>query len=125
MNVKTNFFPNQDCLLIEQAEVSCRVGETAKERAFPQIIYVSAQMMLSLKQAGHKDNLNLTVDYMKIIHSLKKHLGQQQFALIESIAESVAYIILQHKYVQEVSVKITKKVAPGVASVSACVHRTR
>lgn len=114
-----------DSLFIEGFEVSCRVGETAEERAFPQIVTLSIRGHLPLKRAGKTDDLKETVDYAAIIEKIRGTIGGKSFVLIEAVAENVADIVLSFHKIIDVEVKATKKSFPGTEGTGVMIFRSR
>lgn len=114
-----------DHLFIEDLEISCRVGTTAKERAFPQVIRLSIDIELPLEKAGVSDDLRYSVDYAMIIADIKSILKSREFQLIETVAEIAAKTTLKYRGVRAVSVRAGKKVFADVKSVGAYIHRKK
>ncbi|MCG3204270.1 MAG: hypothetical protein KCHDKBKB_00985 [Elusimicrobia bacterium] len=106
-------------------EISVRIGTTAEERAFPQILGVTLHIMLTLKPAGNSDSLEDTLDYAALIKQIR-HIGtEKEFTLIESLAERIASVTLQHPKTEAVTVTITKKVFTGISGVGAYIYREK
>jgi dihydroneopterin aldolase len=123
MPVKNN--TTLDHLFVEELEMSCRVGTTPKERAFPQILKVSLSIFMSLEKAGKTDDLQNSLDYADVISKIKKCAGETQFSLVEKVAEVIAAEILNRAPVQAVSVCVSKKVFPDIKAVGAFIHRQK
>lgn len=122
MNVKDYLFTNTDFVQIKNLEVLCRVGCSAEERSFPQILTITTTAFLSLKKSAQEDDLRYTVDYAATAEQIKKILLSKDFCLIETIAESIADYLLDNKIILGVNVEVSKKVIPGMdaAVVSIC-----
>ena len=114
-----------DHIFINDFEVSCRVGETPEERAFPQILYVSLNIFLSLKKAADTDDLSKTVDYAQVIRDIQKVLQAKTFNLIEGVAGTISSLILKNEKVIHVQIQVSKKVFPGVKAIGVVINRDR
>lgn len=114
-----------DYLFINGFESACRIGTTKEERAFPQILRISLRIEISLDKAGKTDDLKFSVDYTDIIKDVRRALTQQEFNLIEAVAEKTAKIILGHTLVQAVEISVGKKIFSGIESVGAFVRREK
>lgn len=118
MNVK-------DFIAIENFTVPARVGHTAAERSFPQIVRLDINIYLPLDRAAKKDRMAATLDYAAVISKTERLLAKKTFVLIEALADAVANQVLEHHFVDSVSVKATKNVFPNVQAVGAHVWRAR
>lgn len=114
-----------DYLFIEKMEISCRIGTTVEERAFPQILTVSIRINTSLAKAGKSDSLTDTVDYAAMIEEAKTICSKREFVLVEKVAEVIAETALKINTVTAAEVKVGKKVFPGIESVGAYIYREK
>ncbi len=118
MNVK-------DSIVIEGLELPARVGHTQAERRFPQIVTLDIEIFLPLAQATREDRMGATLDYAGLIKKIERLLTKKTFVLIETLAEAVADLALEHRLTTGVSVKATKKVFAHVRAVGAHVWRAK
>ncbi len=65
-----------------------------KEKALGQKFLVSAILSLDTKLAGVSDQMDYSVDYGKVCHRIKEILTENDFNLIECVAETVAKKLL-------------------------------
>lgn len=114
-----------DFLFIDGFELRCRVGTTAEERAFPQILNVSMQLFLPLAPAGKSDSIEKTIDYAALIESVRESCSTGEFNLVERVAEIIAETALRYSLLNSVRVKVSKKVFAGIQGVGACILRVR
>lgn len=114
-----------DHLFIEEFELPCRVGITAEERAFPQLLTVCLWLELPLAKAGNSDSLHDTLDYAAIIEATRSACSVGEFQLVERVAEIIAAAALKNPLLEAVRVKVGKKVFAGIKSVGACIHRQK
>ena len=115
----------QDQIFIEQMEVPCRIGISPQERGFPQILLISLTIEMSLAIAGKSDELTDTIDYAQTINEVKSLSSENEFNLVEALAEKIAEGVLKNFRAKSVSVKVEKKVFAGIKSVGVIISRTR
>lgn len=115
----------KDYLFIENFETFARVGVTVEERARAQKIYLSLKIFLDLKTAGRSDDLKATIDYSVVTKTIKKILEQNEFLLVEKVAETIATKILKEKLVGGVEIKIGKKAFEDIGLIGAHITRMK
>lgn len=115
---------HSDHLFIEKMDLSVRIGETEQERAFPQLLQLSAKLFIALKRAGKTDDMSDTVDYAACIRKVRA-LQKRRFNLVESLAERSAEILLKPSGVSRVEVTIYKRPFPGVSAIGATIYREK
>lgn len=118
-------FLKKDFLFIENMRVACRIGTTAEERAFPQILSISLRLETCLEQAAKSDSLDNTVDYASIIESIRSICQSNVFTLAESLAGKIAEEALRHPMSTAVEVRVGKKVFLDIESVGASIYRVK
>lgn len=102
-----------DSIRIKDLEVYCHHGVLKEENVLGQKFLVSLVLYTDTKAAGEADDLELSIDYAKVSHLVKEQMEQQNFKLIEAVAEHLAKeILLTFSPVQKVQVEIKKPWAP-------------
>ena len=98
-----------DILFLEGLEVPCRVGCSDPERATPQSLRVELKLYCpSLREAGVADDLERTVDY-RLAYELIDAVQGREFLLIESVAETLAAVVLKNPLVDHVTLSVRKR----------------
>lgn len=102
-----------DCIQIQNLEVYCHHGVLKEENVLGQKFLVSLTLYTDLKQAGHLDDLNCSINYAEVSHFAEKQMKEKNFRLIEAAAEHLADDIL-HSFprVEKIIVEIKKPWAP-------------
>ena len=108
-----------DRIFIRDLALRCIIGIYPEERREKQDIVINIEMHADLRQAGRSDDLKDTVDYKSVKKAVLKLVENSRFQLIESLAERIADIALEHDKVQRVVVKIDKPGALRFAKSSA------
>lgn len=105
-----------DRILIHGIQFHGHHGVHEEERKLGQRFVVDVELWLDLAPAAGTDDLGTTVDYERV-HALVVEIGtQEQFQLLETLAERVASVILKKFPVQHVTVRATKPspAIPGI-----------
>ena len=87
-------------------------GMQSYERQYGQRFYFDIQLLLNLELAGQFDDLTQTVDYTKVYDIAKDIVENEQYNLLEALAEKIAKKILLFDAVQQVKVKVRKPSVP-------------
>lgn len=87
-------------------------GAYPEENKLGQRFLVDLEMILDLQPAGKVDDLNLTVDYGKVYHTVKDEVEHKQVKLVETLAENIASQLLEQYPINEVFVRVTKPDPP-------------
>lgn len=87
-------------------------GVLPREKTIPQKFIVDLEMHLDLREAGLRDNLELTVNYDEVFHQVKSIVENESYNLIEALAEKIAGVLLNKFPLQVVEVTLYKPDAP-------------
>jgi tellurite methyltransferase len=115
-----------DRLVVERLEFEGFVGIANSERTTAQPLAVDLDLIFDMSKALATDDVKQTVDYATVVHKIVAVAKQEQFSLIETMAERLAQIIHQEFAVTELDLWIRKLHPPltiPVGSVGA--HITR
>lgn len=87
-------------------------GVLPQEKKIPQPFEVDLELYLDLVPAGQSDDLQDTVSYDEVFHTVRHIVEEEHYSLIEALAERIAGVILQKFPLQSVEVTIYKPQAP-------------
>ena len=114
-----------DKITICELEVFYRVGVTEEERAQPQRLLLTVEILHDFSKAAATDDLAETIDYHAVSQRLL-HLGDDcHWDLIETVAVDIAQMIQEDFAVKTVSVEVKKFAIPQARHVAASALRTR
>ena len=82
------------------------------ERTNGQEFVVDVELSMDLRKAGKTDDLNNTVDYAGVAHTVMAAITGEPLNLIEALAERIAKDILRNKKIRKVAVTVHKPQAP-------------
>lgn len=101
-------------------------GLLKEERRVGQRLEVDVELVLDLKEAAREDELSKTVNYEEVFSLIEKICHENEFKLLESLAERIAEAVLGNFNVSEVKVFV-KKPHPPISGtmdyVGVSVHR--
>ena len=114
-----------DKIIISDLEAFYQVGVTDQERAKPQRLLISVEMLHDFKAAISSDNLGGTIDYFSVSQRLL-HFGEEtQWQLIETLAHDIAELILKEYKPSSVTIEVKKFVIPQARYVAVSLTRSR
>lgn len=97
-----------DWVFVHGLKVDAVIGVFDWERRLRQRLVLDLDMQLDTSAAGQSDDLRQTVDYAAVSQRLIAFVQSSRYELIESLAETVAHIVLQDFAVQTVKLRVCK-----------------
>ena len=97
-----------DKITIHDLTLSCIIGTFPEERTRRQPIEVTIELCVDLRKAGASDNLDDTVDYFALTHSVREMAENSAFQLLEALGEKIAELALRDRRVRSVCVRLEK-----------------
>lgn len=98
-----------DVIYIRNLRADCIIGVFEWERRVRQTVTLDLDLAADIAGAARTDRLEDTVDYKAIAKRLIEYVGQTEFRLVETLAETVARVVLQEYRVAWVRVRVNKK----------------
>jgi dihydroneopterin aldolase len=114
-----------DSIVIEQLELSSRLGVTAQERAHPQRLTSSITLWPRGGFSALDDQLENALDYARACHVVKSVAAEHAHNLVETLAEEIAGALLGDFQCEAVDVELRKYVIPDTAFVAVRISRSR
>ena len=112
-----------DTITIQDLEVQFRVGVSEAERAQPQRLLLTVEILHDFTVAADKDDLRWTIDYGALCERLQE-LGQDRdWCLIETLAVDIADRVRLEFGARQVAVEVKKFILPQTRYVSVRVTR--
>lgn len=115
----------RDAILIEQLELTARIGVPDEERAAPQRLTVNLRIEPQRDFEALGDDLENAVDYFAICEAIKALSGARPRRLIETLAEEITTLVLERFAVAAVEVELRKFILPDTAFVAVQLRRER
>lgn len=116
-----------DKIVIKDLEIYANHGVFLKEKQEGQNFIVTAELSVDLRDAGITDDLDKTVNYAEVCSDIYSLMTEQNYDLIEAVAENISStILLKYDKIKEVRVIISKPDAPiDMVFDTVCVDITR
>lgn len=97
-----------DIIFIQQLAVSTTIGVYEWEKKIKQKLLFDLEIAADASRAATTDNINDTIDYATVASAITEYVEQHQFELIETVAETVAGIILNDFAATQVTITLQK-----------------
>jgi dihydroneopterin aldolase len=83
-----------DIIFLHEVLVSTKIGVYPHERTQPQTLQLELEIGIPSQQACHTDQLADTIDYAEVVARLRQTLAEQDFYLLEALADHIARVIM-------------------------------
>lgn len=97
-----------DLIEVRGLKVSGHIGVTPEERLHEQPLVVSMAARMDTRAASATDDISATLDYEELVRHVSKIVSSEEYGLIETLADRIARVILEHAFVQDVWVRVAK-----------------
>lgn len=115
-----------DTIFIQQLGVDTVIGLYDWERRIRQRVVIDLEMGFDIRAAAAEDNVAKTLDYKAVAKRVIAFVEASEFALVETLSERIAALILDEFEVMRVSLRLDKPHAlRGAAGVGICITRER
>ena len=114
----------EDCIFIEDLNVSAIIGIYPWERVQEQLLKLSLNFQADIKSAATSKSLDDTVDYSDVAKRLEEFIQANQFLLLETLAEDTASWLHENYHIKWLELKVEKPQAiKNAASVGVKIFR--
>jgi FolB domain-containing protein len=114
-----------DVICIEQIEVRAHIGVPDDERSQPQRLTINIAFWPTRSGPELSDNIAQAVNYAAVCAEVKKFVGQRRDKLIETLADALAFHLLERFEIRRITIELRKYILPEVEFVSVTVTRER
>jgi 7,8-dihydroneopterin aldolase/epimerase/oxygenase len=114
-----------DSIVIEQLELSARLGITAQERAHPQRLTTSVTLWPSGGFSALDDHIENALDYARVCQVIKGVAAERPRNLMETLAEEISIALIDDFNCASVDIELRKYVIPDAAYVAVRISRSR
>jgi dihydroneopterin aldolase len=97
-----------DIVFLQGLKAQCTIGVWEWEKQITQPIEIDLEVSADIAAAAATDRLEDTLDYKAVARTVLEFAEQSRLALIETLAEEIANIILQEFKASWVRVRINK-----------------
>ncbi len=99
----------KDKVFIKNLVVACRIGVTQEERERKQNVIFDIEVFCDLETAGATEDLSKSIDYAEIQDKVTTAASSGEFKLLESLAQTIASIVLKNPLASQVAVTVKKE----------------
>ncbi|HEX5339720.1 MAG TPA: dihydroneopterin aldolase [Gammaproteobacteria bacterium] len=115
-----------DIVFIRDLRIDTVVGVYDWERRIRQTVILDLDMGTDIRRAAASDKIDDTLDYKTVAKRVSQYVSEQEFQLVETLAENVATIVLKEFKVPWVKIALHKPGAvSGSKSVGIIIERSR
>ena len=115
-----------DTIFIRELEAETVIGVYDWERRIRQNVVIDLEMDCDARRAAASDAIEATIDYKRVAARVVEFAGQSQFALVETLAERIAQLLIAEFGVAHLRLTVRKPGAlAGCGSVGVSIERSR
>jgi dihydroneopterin aldolase len=117
-----------DLIHLFAVPLQCHIGCTADERVKAQELVADISVETDIRPAAQLDDITLTVNYVALVDLMQEIAEAREYALVETLVESMAQRILERFPVESVRILMRKPAAlrqRGVAAPAVEITRKR
>jgi dihydroneopterin aldolase len=108
-----------DLLVLEGMSFYGYHGETQAERTLGNRFHVDVELRMDLSTAGRTDDIADTIDYSHAFALVRGVVEDQQYSLIEAVADRIAAALLAEPGIVSVKVRVGKQ-PPIAGAIDRC-----
>jgi dihydroneopterin aldolase len=97
-----------DKLFLRELKVEAIIGFWDWERRVKQVVSIDLEIATDARRAAQTDTIGSALNYEQVAKRLTDFVGESKFQLVESLAESVARIVVEEFAAAWVKVSIVK-----------------
>ncbi len=117
---------NTDVLYLHDLQADCIIGIWDWERQTRQTVVLDIDMGVDIRPAATHDAIDYAINYKAVTERITSFIGASQYALLETLAEELARLVLQEFPVLWVRLRMVKRGAIGrTAEVGVIIERSR
>jgi FolB domain-containing protein len=123
--LKTDPEYDGDVIRIERIELLAHIGVPDDERSQPQRLTINVAFWPNKSGPELNDDIARAVNYAAVCAEVRKFVGERRDKLIETLADKLAFHLLQMFGICRITIELRKYILPDVEFVSVTVTRER
>jgi len=113
-----------DIIFLSEVKVQTKLGVPEWERMVEQTIILDIEIGYDLSKACKSDAVADTIDYGAVVNRIRETLKENNFQLVEALAEHICQLILKEFGALSIKVKVAKPaILPGLKALGVVLHR--
>ena len=114
----------RDIVYLQGVQCPCVIGVYEWEKQVTQTLVLDIELATDVRLAAADDDLTQAIDYKAVAERVQEFASKNKFALIETLIERLATVILTEFDTQWVRIKLDKgKAVKGVNNVGLVIER--
>lgn len=97
-----------DIIFLRDLKVETVIGIYDWERRVKQTLILDLELAIDARQAARTDDIKHTLDYKNIAKRVGEYVGENQYRLVETLAEQLATMLIEEFHVPWLKVSISK-----------------
>ena len=98
-----------DTIFIRNLRIDTIIGIFDWERSTKQTVYLDLEMAIDIKKAAASDHIDEALDYKSLSKSIIAFVEKSEYQLVETLADSVANLIMNDFNVPWLKLNLNKK----------------
>jgi len=101
----------KDAILLKNLQAFCRLGSYDSERILGQNIIIQLELELDLNKAAKSNDVNDSIDYVKVSLAIRELAQSREFLLIENLCnEIIEMLFAKFSILEGIQIEITKTI---------------
>lgn len=100
-----------DIIHLQSIETTTIIGIYPHEKLVKQPVIIDLKIYTDIRPSAKSENIQDTCDYANLTHFIIAYLEHNKFNLIETLAETLANVIMQEFNIKKLKLKISKPMA--------------
>ncbi|MCE2929404.1 MAG: dihydroneopterin aldolase [Candidatus Caenarcaniphilales bacterium] len=106
----------KDCIILKDLQAFCRLGTYTEEHALGQNLNINLVLEIDLKQAGIKDDVKLSTNYVDVSIAVRTLCQSRIFYTLENLAHEICTLIFdKFAKIDGIQIEITKTIVNAVS----------
>jgi dihydroneopterin aldolase len=97
-----------DTIFLHELQVKTIIGIEDWERKILQTVSIDLEMGADIQRAAKTDSIDNALNYKAVAKRVQQFVADSEFQLVETMAESIADIVLQEFEVPWIQVRVSK-----------------
>lgn len=113
-----------DIIFLSEVKIQTTLGVPDWERMMPQTIVLDVEIAMPNSESCATDEIGHTIDYGSVVSRMRETLAENNFKLVEALAEHLCQLIIKEFKTPWVKIKVAKPgILPGVKSLGVVIER--
>ncbi len=113
-----------DIIFLSEVKIQTKLGVPDWERLVPQTVVLDIEITMPNSDSCKTDEIHDTIDYGAVVSRIRETLSEQNFKLVEALAEHICQLLIKEFKTPWVKIKVSKPgILPGVKALGVVIER--